>query len=60
MAWGMMPVGLLLSGLIVHFATNFVARDSALIAPFLVASLGSIFLGVIGWRALARGFLAQE
>ncbi|MEP5732220.1 MAG: MFS transporter [Sulfitobacter sp.] len=53
-AWGMMPVGLMLSGMIVHLADGFVSRNSALVAPFLVAALGSVFLGGIGWRALAR------
>ncbi len=56
LAWGMMPVGLLLSGLIVRLAEGVVARETALVAPFLVASLGALVLGIVGWRALGRGF----
>lgn len=58
MAWGMMPVGLLISGLSVRFSEHFMTRDYALISPFLVASVGALILGVIGWHALDRGFNA--
>lgn len=60
MAWGMMPIGLLLSGLIVRFANGFVPRETALIAPFFVAAFGATILGIIGWRALARGFAGAK
>ena len=56
LAWGMMPVGLLLSGLIVRLAEGVVVRETALMVPFLVASLGALVLGLVGWRALGRGF----
>lgn len=56
MAWGMMPVGLALSGLIVRGAEEFTDRSTALISPFLAATVGAIFLGWLGWIALARGF----
>ncbi len=56
LAWGMMPVGLLLSGLIVRMADGPLARDAALTAPFVVAALGALALAVAGWRALSRGF----
>lgn len=55
LAWGMMPIGLLLSGLIVRFAGSFISRDLALTAPFWVASVGVMCVTVIGWRALDRG-----
>ncbi|MEP1768548.1 MAG: MFS transporter [Sulfitobacter sp.] len=58
MAWGMMPVGLLLSGVIVQVLDGPFARDAALAAPFWVAASGALVLGVLGWRALARGFAA--
>lgn len=58
MAWGMMPVGLLLSGLIVRSAEQVMTREFALITPFLAASAGALILGVVGWRALGRGFHA--
>ena len=56
LAWGMMPAGLLLSGLIVRVADGSVARDTALTAPFIVAALGALALAIAGWRALDRGF----
>ncbi len=56
MAWGMMPIGLVLSGLTVRFASDFVSRDAALITPFLVTTFGAVVLGILGWRALGRGF----
>lgn len=55
-AWGMMPVGLLASGLIVRMAEGLTTRETALIAPFLVAFVGSLVLTLLGWRALGRGF----
>lgn len=58
LAWGMMPVGLLLSGLIVRGAEGSFERDIALTAPFLVAALGALLLAIVGWRALERGFSA--
>lgn len=56
MAWGMMPIGLLLSGLIVRMSEGFFGRDTALILPFLVAAAGALVLGVLAWGALGRGF----
>ncbi len=52
----MMPVGLLLSGLIVNTAEALVPRQTALILPFVVAGAGAVLLTVIGWRPLGRGF----
>ncbi|APX12532.1 MFS transporter [Tateyamaria omphalii] len=56
LAWGMMPVGLLLSGLIVRWSEGMLARDLALVAPFVVAAAGAALLTVLAWRPLARGF----
>jgi hypothetical protein len=56
-AWGMMPVGLLLSGAIVRMSEGVASRDIALIMPFLVAFAGAILLGVFGWRALGRNWV---
>lgn len=58
LAWGMMPIGLLLSGLTVRVAEAFTSRDLALISPFVAASVGALILGVVGWRALGKGFRA--
>tara|TARA_R110002094_G_scaffold98342_3_gene98989 strand:- start:2834 stop:4081 length:1248 start_codon:yes stop_codon:yes gene_type:complete len=56
LAWGMMPVGLLLSGLIVRVAEGSLPRDAALTAPFLIAAFGALTLAIMGWRALTHGF----
>ena len=58
MAWGMMPVGLLLSGLIVQLADGPMARSTALVLPFWAAALGALVLTLIAWGHLARGFAA--
>lgn len=58
-AWGMMPIGLVLSGLIARGAQGVVARDMAILMPILVAALGAFILAFIGWKALGRGFGAD-
>lgn len=57
LAWGMMPVGLILSGLIVRGLEGLVPSGVALAAPFHVAALGSLALTLAGWRPLGAGFL---
>lgn len=56
LAWGMMPVGLILSGLIVRLAEGPLPRDVALMLPFWAAALGALALTAAAWRALGRGF----
>ena len=56
LAWGMMPVGLLVSGLIVRAGDGPLARDVALTLPFWAAALGAMLLTLAAWRGLARGF----
>ncbi len=58
LAWGMMPVGLVLSGLIVQMADGPLMRTTALILPFWAAALGALMLTMVAWRNLARGFAA--
>ncbi|MGC9369604.1 MAG: MFS transporter [Paracoccaceae bacterium] len=58
LAWGMMPVGLLLSGVIVRGGEALVPRGAALTAPFFAAAVGALALAAIGWRPLGRGFQA--
>jgi hypothetical protein len=60
LAWGMMPVGLALSGLTVRAAEAVTARDIALTAPFFVAAFGAFFLTLAGWSPLGRGFAATR
>jgi hypothetical protein len=55
-AWGMMPLGLLLSGLIVHLAEGPLPRQTALVLPFWGAALGALALTLAAWRPLQRGF----
>ena len=56
LAWGMMPIGLVLSGVIVRTAETQIPREFALTAPLYAAALGGLVLAVMGWRALGRGF----
>jgi len=56
LAWGMMPVGLVLSGLIVRLGETAMARETALLLPFFAAALGITVLSWLSWRALGRGF----
>jgi MFS family permease len=56
LAWGMMPVGLALSGIIVQVGDGPLARDVALVLPFWAAALGAALLTLAAWRGLARGF----
>jgi MFS family permease len=56
LAWGMMPVGLVLSGLVVSLGEVFVARGSALVLPFWVAGVGSLVVTGLVWGAIQRGF----
>jgi MFS family permease len=55
LAWGMMPLGLLLSGLIVRGLDGPFSREVALRAPFWVAAAGVFVVAGIGWRHLGVG-----
>ncbi|MBN9889338.1 MFS transporter [Salipiger abyssi] len=55
LAWGMMPMGLMLSGLIVRGAEQILPRDIALTAPFWVAAAGIAVLTLAGWKRLGEG-----
>jgi MFS family permease len=59
LAWGMIPLGMVLSGLIVQVAEGPVPRETALTLPFWVAAAGSLALTALAWRPLARGFAAS-
>ena len=56
LAWGLMPIGLILSGLIVRYAEPIIGRSDALSLPIFTASLGALILGFVGWVSLERGF----
>lgn len=56
LAWGMMPLGLLASGLSVRLAGLITTREVALGVPFVLAALGAGLLTALSWRALGRGF----
>lgn len=55
-AWGMMPLGLLASGLIVRAAETALAREAALVMPFLVAASGIALVAALFWKPLGQGF----
>ncbi len=59
-AWGMMPIGMIASGLLVRMGEGLMPREWALVLPFFAAGLGAIVLGAWGWRALARGFAGGD
>lgn len=56
LAWGMMPVGLLASGLAVRGSAAMMERSAALTVPFWLAAGGAALLAALGWGALGRGF----
>lgn len=56
LAWGMMPVGLVLSGLVVSLGELVLTRGAALVLPFWVAGVGSLVVTGLVWAAIARGF----
>jgi MFS family permease len=60
LAWGMMPVGLLASGLIVRWTEGPLARETALVAPFWAAAVGMLVLAVLAWRPIGRGFAGLD
>jgi MFS family permease len=51
-AWGMMPIGALIGGLIVSQATRRTSRESALRLPYFVAAVASALLFAFGARKL--------
>ncbi|MBA3910948.1 MAG: MFS transporter [Rhodobacter sp.] len=59
LSWGTMPVGLILSGLVVTMGEALLARETALTLPFWAAGLGSIVLSMAVWRPIQRGFALQ-
>lgn len=59
LAWGMMPLGLVLSGLAVSLAEGVMPRGVALVAPFLLAGAGAMLVAALVWRAIPRGFAAM-
>jgi MFS family permease len=59
LAWGMIPLGLVLSGLIVRWAEGVIPRDAALTLPFWIAAAGALLLTVAAWRGLGRGFASR-
>lgn len=56
LAWGTMPIGLLLSGIIVTFSEIYMLRSTALTMPFLAAACGALLLTVLVWKPLGAGF----
>lgn len=55
-SWGMMPLGLVASGVTVTLANNYFEREVALIVPFIVAAAGITIFASLSWRPLGKGF----
>jgi hypothetical protein len=55
LAWGMIPLGLILSGLTVRAAETLMAREAALGAPFWIAAAGTAGIALFAWRGIGRG-----
>lgn len=58
LAWGMMPIGLLLSGVIVSVAELSMTRSTSLAMPFATAAIGAALLTAFAWKPLGKGFSA--
>ncbi|MFN3576459.1 MAG: MFS transporter [Tabrizicola sp.] len=56
LAWGMMPVGLVLSGLVVSLGEAVMPRAAALVLPFWAAGLGALVVTAAVRGAIRRGF----
>ncbi|MFN3281143.1 MAG: MFS transporter [Tabrizicola sp.] len=56
LAWGMMPVGLVLSGVVVSMGETLLPRETALVLPFWGAGLGALVVTAAVWEAIRRGF----
>ncbi|MCA0921428.1 MFS transporter [Pseudooceanicola nanhaiensis] len=58
--WGMMPVGLALSGLLVRMGEPVIGRPLALQLPFIVAGAGTLLLTAFAWSRIGRGFTEPD
>lgn len=56
LAWGMIPLGLFLSGAVVELTEAVIPRPQALLSPFVVALIGASVLAAFSVPALGRGF----
>ena len=56
LAWGMMPLGLVLSGLIVSLGEGIGPRAVALTLAFWTGGIGSVVITWLVWAAIRRGF----
>lgn len=51
-----MPLGLVLSGVVVSLGELFLSRGTALVLPFWAAGAGSMLVAIPVWSAFQRGF----
>lgn len=49
-AWGMMPIGALLGGVLVSLIDGLASREMALRAPYFIVALGFVILTVVAFR----------
>jgi hypothetical protein len=59
LAWGMMPLGMLLSGLTIRASEAVLGRETALFLPFWLAAAIMALVAWVSWRKLAAGFAQQ-
>lgn len=56
LAWGMMPIGLMLSGAMINFSEGFLDRGTAITVPLFASAIGGFVLAVTAYRILGREF----
>ncbi len=54
LAWGMIPLGLALSGVAVRLAEGVTTRDVALAVPIWIAAVGAGVIAIYFWRPIGR------
>ncbi|MDP2739852.1 MAG: MFS transporter [Pseudorhodobacter sp.] len=59
LAWGMMPLGMLMSGLTMRLGQGVVGREAALALPIWLAALIMAVVSLVAWRKLGSGFAQQ-
>ncbi|MEO0484817.1 MAG: MFS transporter [Pseudomonadota bacterium] len=59
LAWGMMPLGLMLSGAMINLADGPLERGVAITVPLYATALGALVLTLASWRVLGSGFARE-
>ncbi len=59
-AFGLIPLGILASGIVVRSTEDVLGRDWAIVVPFLISSAGIVLLSVMTWSSLHQGFKKRQ